>query len=86
MIKSDSYLLMGAFTSFIQFTIYMLRLLAIKILLLVIYKFGVRKYGAKNQKIYYVYRFVCECYNGVTLDGKVIDHINDHPVFSITTD
>lgn len=54
--------------------------MAIKILLLVIYKFGVRKHGAKNQKIYYVYRFVCECYNGVTLDGKVIDHINDDRV------
>lgn len=54
--------------------------MAIKILLLVIYKFGVRKYGAKNQKIYYVYRFACECYNGVTLDGKVIDHINDDRV------
>lgn len=51
--------------------------MAIKILLLVIYKFGVRKYGAKSQKIYYVHRFVCECYNGVTRDGKVIDHIND---------
>lgn len=43
-------------------------------------QFGVRKYGAKNQKIYYVHRFVWECYNGVIPDGKVIDHINDSRV------
>lgn len=35
---------------------------------------GSRKYGDKNQKKYYVYRFVWE---SMLPDDKVIDHIND---------
>ena len=38
----------------------------------------VRKYGHKNQKGYFVHRFVWECYSGFIFDGKVIDHISDN--------
>ena len=38
---------------------------------------NVRKYGGK-QKIYYVHRFVWECFNGNIPEGKVIDHINNN--------
>ena len=38
---------------------------------------SVRKYGGKY-KVYYVHRFVWECYNGNILEGKVIDHINNN--------
>ena len=38
---------------------------------------NVRKYCQRNQKIMQAHRFVCECFNGVIPDGKVIDHINN---------
>ena len=37
----------------------------------------VRKHAQPSQKRYYVHRFVWECFNGVILEGKVIDHINN---------
>ena len=37
----------------------------------------VRKHGQKWQKGYYVHRFTWECFNGLILDGKVVDHINN---------
>lgn len=37
----------------------------------------VRKYAQKGHKAYSVHRFVWECFNGLILDGKVIDHINN---------
>ena len=37
---------------------------------------NVRKYG-ERQNIYYVHRFVWECFNGLIPEGKVIDHINN---------
>ena len=37
----------------------------------------VRKHGQNGQKGYLVHRFVYECYNGIILDGKVIDHVNN---------
>ena len=38
---------------------------------------SVRRYGQPAQKIYYVHRFVYECFNGLIPYGKVIDHINN---------
>ena len=38
---------------------------------------SVRKYSGKY-KVYYVHRFVWECYNGNIPEGKVIDHINNN--------
>ena len=40
----------------------------------------VRQRGQKNQKAYFVHRFVWECYNGLIPDGKVVDHINDDKI------
>ena len=41
---------------------------------------SMRQRGQKNQKVYYVHRFIWECYNGLIPDGKVIDHINDDKI------
>ena len=38
---------------------------------------GVRKHGQNGFKKYQVHRFVWECFNGLIMDDKVIDHIND---------
>lgn len=38
---------------------------------------AVRKYTQKGYNAYSVHRFVWECHNGLILDGKVIDHINN---------
>lgn len=40
-------------------------------------KFNVRKHGEKNSKNYRVHRLIWECFNGLILDDKVIDHINN---------
>ena len=38
----------------------------------------VRKHAQKGQKSHLVHRFVWECFNGLTPNGKVIDHINNN--------
>lgn len=38
---------------------------------------NVRKYGQKSYKMYYVHRFVWECFSSVIPGDKVIDHINN---------
>ena len=41
-------------------------------------KCNVRKHAQKGQKTYFIHRFVWECFNGLTPDGKVIDHVNNN--------
>ena len=41
-------------------------------------KVSVREHGQSGSKSYYSHRFIYECFNGVILEGKVIDHINNN--------